>query len=123
MRSPRLALCILSSLALSGGGVLAQGGGTIENMFGNTVVMTDFEGVVTYNYFNADRTYSLVNERDGTEITGTWEFKDGKFCMTPDNPEADAGCTELGEGREVGESWEQIGVNGQPITLTIKEGR
>jgi len=85
--------------------------------YGNTIELTAADGTVTKVYYNEDGTYTT----DG-EASGTWELNESdQLCTTPAGGEQ--GCTDVAWGHQVGESWDATSTEGEPVNITIVEGR
>jgi hypothetical protein len=104
--------------------------GTMENTYGNTVLVTNAKGEVTTLLYEADGTYTAKAKDDkgaDVTVTGKWEIKDGKYCATPNavegQPAPTQSCTEFVDGKNVGDKWEQKGIENEAITVEIKAGR
>jgi hypothetical protein len=100
--------------------------GTMESTYGNTVIVTNGKGEVTTLLFEADGSYTAKGA-DGAAVQGKWAIKEGKYCATPNavagQPEPTEACSEFVDGKNVGDSWTQKGIDGTDITVEIKAGR
>lgn len=92
---------------------------TIENGFGNTFVVAGAQGELRY-HFNADGSFSVTNAA-GQAQAGTWVVQGDQLCMTPAGGEQ--GCVAVASDKNVGDTWQQSGVDGSSITVTLQAGR
>jgi hypothetical protein len=104
--------------------------GTMDNTYGNTVLVTNAKGEVTTLLFEADGSYTAKGKDEkGADVTisGKWEIKDGKYCATPNpvegQPAPVQNCSEYVDGKTVGDKWDQKGIENEAITVEIKAGR
>jgi hypothetical protein len=104
--------------------------GTMDSTYGNTVLVTNAKGEVTTLLLEADGTYvAKGKDEKGADVTvkGKWEIRDGKYCATPDavegQPAPKESCTEYVDGKNVGDKWDQKGIEGEAITVEITQGR
>lgn len=93
---------------------------TIEESFGNTVVVTTADGRSARYAFNPDHSYTAVLA-DGRAQAGRWSVEGDQFCMTP-NGEARTCQPTPPPGKRVGDTW-QAGDADAPITVSIIRGR
>lgn len=92
---------------------------TIENGFGNTFVVSGAQGELRY-HFNADGSFSVTNPA-GQSQAGVWVVQGDQLCMTPAGGEQ--GCVAVAADKNVGDTWQQTGVDGSSITVTLQAGR
>ncbi len=93
----------LVALALAIGSIGVAAAGTLENAFGNTVVMRQANGEETRYRFNADNTYS-VRLPNGQSINGSWQRSGEQICMTPAG--GTPACMPVdGANHSVGDTW------------------
>lgn len=99
MRFSRLSVTILCALALSSGGALAE-----VDLTGKTLTAK-----------NASITLEVGGKLSGTvggsDLSGTWEIKDGKMCRTISKPEKFAGSECQG-----------LKIQGNEVEFTRKDG-
>jgi len=93
---------------------------TIQNGFGNTFVVTSASGAEARYYFNEDGTFTGLAP-GGSQMAGRWTVEGDQLCMIP--PSGQQACTQVVSGKSVGDTWEQLGTDGSPITVTLVEGR
>ena len=103
-------------LALAG----AANAQSIDNAFGNTVVVTLESGASLRYLFNPDNTFTL-HAPDGAAHQGRWEITGGQLCLTSEA--MGRSCSALEGDRQVGESWTSTSADGSTITLTLQRGR
>ncbi|OQW55793.1 MAG: hypothetical protein A4S17_05660 [Proteobacteria bacterium HN_bin10] len=93
---------------------------TMENAYGNTIVITYPSGASARYHFNADQTFTLIAP-DGAQVTGSYEIAGDQICLTPAGGER--ACTQYVAGKSVGDSWTQVATDGSQITVTLQAGR
>lgn len=93
---------------------------TMQNAFGNTVVVTYASGAVARYQFNADGGFSATAP-DGTSVTGIWNLANGELCLLPQG--ASLVCTPYAGDKSVGDTWTQNGSDGSAITVSLLAGR
>jgi hypothetical protein len=124
----QLALFTVCVVAVAGlaGHALAD---TMDETFGNTVVITNAKGEVSKSWPKADGTFASEGP-NGEKGSGTWALKDGKTCSTPNLP-ADAApgtppptesCAEYQPNHKVGDKWTQPDADGNSVTVEIVKG-
>lgn len=113
----RLAFAIAAAAALMAGSAFAD---TIENAYGNTIVVTGADGAAIRYQFNADGSFAAALP-DGNTLAGTYEVADGQICLTPAGGER--GCTGYVGDKNVGDTWTQTAIDGSNITVSIEAGR
>lgn len=93
---------------------------TMENAYGNTVVVTYANGAAARYHFNADHTFMLMLP-DGSSTSGTYEITGDQICLTPAGGER--ACTGYVGGKSVGETWTQTATDGSSVTVSLEAGR
>jgi len=93
---------------------------SIENAFGNTIVVTLENGASLRYYFNADNSFTLLAP-DGSSHAGTWEITGDQLCLTSEA--MGRSCSALEGDRQVGDTWTSTGGDGSNVTLTLQRGR
>lgn len=111
----KFAALLALGAALTTGAAFAD---TIENGYGNTFVVTAGDVVVRYA-FNADGTFSATAP-DGSVQSGRYEIAGDQLCFL--NGDARQ-CAPLVHGKNVGDTWQQLDADGNPITVAIVAGR
>jgi hypothetical protein len=109
--------------ALAFGAALMAGAawaGTMDNSFGNTIVVTSANGEARY-HFNADGTFTGVAP-GGSQMAGTWTLEGDRLCLIPPGGQAPS-CVAVAADKNVGDTWEQLGADGSPITVRLDAGR
>lgn len=92
-------------------------------VYGNTLQVSYPDGVQVSIFVEEDNTYTGTLP-DGSEIGGIWEAAGEQICFTRQTPEPEEpACQEFAEGIAVGDTWEGVGLNDQPATFTVVEGR
>jgi hypothetical protein len=107
----------VSLVALAASPVFAD---TMENAYGNTIVITYQSGASARYHFNADQTFTLIAP-DGAQVRGSYEIAGDQICLTPAGGER--ACTQYVAGKSVGDSWTQVATDGSQITVTLQAGR
>jgi hypothetical protein len=111
-----LAACAFAA-ALATGAAFAE---TIENSYGNTIVVTYPNGAVARYYFNEDGTFT-AKAPGGTQMAGRWEIAGEQLCFI--SPSTQRTCTEFVPGKNVGDTWTQRATDGSEISVQLVEGR
>jgi hypothetical protein len=114
----KLAALVALGALLSAGAAFAQS--TMQNTFGNTIVVTSASGAETRYHFNEDGTFTGVAS-GGSQMAGRWRADGDQLCLIP--PSGQEACTTVAEGKNVGDTWEQAGTDGSQITVTLQAGR
>jgi len=94
---------------------------TMQNAFGNTVVVTYANGSSAQYQFNEDGTFTGIAP-GGTTMRGRWAVEADQLCLIPPGGQAPS-CLALAADKNVGDSWTQTGSSGAEITVTLQEGR
>jgi hypothetical protein len=103
--------------ALAAGPAFAD---TMENAYGNTIVITYSNGAEARYHFNADNTFGL-HTPDGQHVHGTFEIAGDQICLTPNGGER--ACTAYVGGKAVGDTWTQTATDGSTIYVRLEAGR
>jgi len=114
----KLAAILAFGAALSTGAAFAD---TIENGYGNTFVVTNASGSVSRYYFNEDGTFTGLAP-GGSTMAGRYTAENGQLCFLSPNG-GDPQCAEIVPGKNVGDTWTQLGIDGSEITVTLEAGR
>jgi hypothetical protein len=120
-----LSMCVVALSALAS----AAMADTMDETYGNTVVITNAKGEVSKSWPKADGTFTSEGP-NGEKGSGTWVIKDGKTCSTPNLPsDAPAGtpapvesCAEYQANHKAGDKWTQNDAEGNPVTVEIVKG-
>jgi hypothetical protein len=113
----KLILAAALSAALMSGAAYAD---TMDEAYGNTLVVTEPSGGVLRYYFEPDGTFTGTAP-DGTTMRGRWEIAGEEVCFLA--PSGQRSCAPAVPGKVVGDTWDQVGTQGQPITVAIVAGR
>ncbi len=89
---------------------------TFDAMLDNTVHVVDDTGAESNWMFKSDGTVSNSHGE-----TGTWEINGDHLCSVMTGHDEPI-CVDVPPGKGVGDTWEQIGGDGTPITVTIIAG-
>ncbi len=112
----RIMLATLAALACLAGPALA---GTIENSFGNTVVVTTADGAVARYHFEPDGTYHVTSAAG--DSAGAWAVNGEQICLTPSGGAQQ--CVPYNAGYNVGDTWTAPGANNTTNTIALVAGR
>lgn len=94
---------------------------TLDELFANTLTLTDGGGRVTTILVSADGKLQQVNG-SGVWAAGFWSREESRFCWTARG--ASQVCIPLESGKAVGDSWEIAGPTGLKVwTAEIVAGR
>lgn len=104
--------------ALGAGAAFAD---TMQNAFGNTVVVTNASGSSTQYYFNEDGTFTGL-AAGGMGMRGRSATEGEQLCLIPPSGQAPT-CLQVEADKNVGDTWTQTGSDGSEITVTLREGR
>jgi hypothetical protein len=114
----KLAALVALGATLFAGGAFAQS--TMQNTFGNTIVVTYANGTQSRYFFNEDGTFTGVAP-GGSQMAGRWRADGEQLCLIP--PSGQEACTAVASDKNVGDTWEQSGTDGSAITVTLQAGR
>lgn len=115
----KVAALVLVGALLSAGAAFAQQN-TMQNTFGNTVVVTYASGAETRYFFNEDGTFTGVAP-GGSQMAGRWTVDGEQLCLIP--PSGQQACTTVATDKNIGDTWQQTGSDGSTITVTLAAGR
>ena len=95
--------------------------GTMDNSYGNTIVVTYPNGGQAFYYFNADGSFSGTAP-GGSQMAGTYTVEGDQLCLIPPSGQAPQ-CTAVAADKNVGDTWTQNGTDGSQITGELRAGR
>ena len=95
--------------------------GTIENTYGNTIVVSYANGSQAQYHFNADGTFTGIAP-GGSHMAGRYTAEGDQLCLIPPNGQAPR-CTAVAAEKSVGDTWTQAGTDGSEITVRLDAGR
>lgn len=112
----RLAMTV-AALALSAGVAWAD---TIENLYGNTLLVTYPSGAVERFFINEDGTMEV---EIGGQLLGAmpWTRDGDQFCVAPEGTPPQ--CSDFPADKAVGDSWEVTRPDGRTAHYSIVAGR
>lgn len=113
---------ILASLTL--GAALIAGpafAGTMDNTYGNTIVVTYANGSQVLYYFNADGTFTGTAP-GGSQMAGRYTTEGEQLCLIPPNGQPPQ-CTTVAVDKNVGDTWTQNAADGSEISVELRAGR
>jgi hypothetical protein len=114
----KFAAVLALGIALSSGAASAD---TIQNAYGNTVVVTYASGSEARYFFNEDGTFTGVAP-GGSTMAGRYTVEGDQLCLIPPSGQAPS-CTQVAGDKNLGDTWTQTGANGEEITVTLRAGR
>jgi hypothetical protein len=117
MRMKKMVAALAIAAAMTAGPVFAD---TMENAYGNTVVVRYPDGNALRYHFNADHTFSATLP-DGSTMQGTYEVAGDQICLTPAGGQQ--ACTGYVGDKSVGDTWTQTATDGSSISVSIEAGR
>lgn len=112
----RAMMCAAALLALGGG---AAGADTIDNLDGNTLVVTYPSGNVERFHVDADGGFAMTFA-SGQQMQARWTREGDQFCVLAEG--APPGCSTFPADKSVGDSWTQETPNGA-VRYEIVAGR
>lgn len=105
-------------VALSAGPAFAD---TMENTYGNTIVVTYANGGEALYHFNADGTFTGVAP-GGSHMAGRFTVEGERLCLIPPSGQAPT-CTTVATDKNVGDSWTQAAADGSQMSVELRAGR
>jgi hypothetical protein len=113
----RLAIMAASAAVLAAGPAAAD---TIDELFGNTLVVSYPGGNQERFYFDADGGFRML-VHDDVEISANWTREGDNICITMEDAESQ--CSAFPADKVVGDSWEKFDEDGETIRYEIVAGR
>lgn len=113
---------LVAALAL--GATLIAGpalAGTMDNTFGNTIVVTYPNGAEAHYFFNNDGTFTGTAP-GGSTMAGRYTAEGDQLCLIPPSGQAPQ-CTTIAMDKNVGDTWTQNASDGSQITVELRAGR
>ena len=95
--------------------------GTMDNTYGNTIVVTYPNGAQALYFFNADGSFTGTAP-GGSQMAGTYTAQGEQLCLIPPNGQAPQ-CTTIATDKNVGDTWTQSATDGSQITVELRAGR
>ena len=92
---------------------------TLENLFGNTLVVTYPSGNQERFYYDADGGFRM--QMQAGEIEAHWTRDGESVCIAMEGVPPQ--CAPMPEGKAAGDAWEQPSPNGGVVRYEILEGR
>jgi hypothetical protein len=114
----KIAALVALGALLCAGAAFAQS--TMQNTFGNTIVVTYASGAEARYFFNEDGTFTGVAP-GGSQMAGRWRADGDQLCLIP--PSGEEACTAAAGDKNVGDTWQQTASDGSQITVTLQAGR
>jgi len=94
---------------------------TMENTYGNTIVVTYPSGAEAQYFFNADGTFTGTAP-GGSTMAGRWTVEGANLCLIPPSGQAPS-CTTIQADKNVGDTWQQLATDGSQINVELRAGR
>ena len=94
---------------------------TMENTYGNTIVVTYPNGAQATYQFNADGTFTGTAP-GGSQMAGTFTVQGDQLCLAAPNGQPPQ-CTTVATDKNVGDTWSQTASDGSAINVELRAGR
>jgi len=94
---------------------------TMENSYGNTIVVTYPNGAQATYQFNADGTFTGTAP-GGSQMAGTFTVEGDQLCLTAPNGQPPQ-CVTVAADKNVGDTWQQTAADGSAISVELRAGR
>lgn len=94
---------------------------TMQNTYGNTVVVTYPSGGQALYHFNADGTFTGTAP-GGSQMAGRYTAEGDQLCLIPPSGQAPQ-CTSIAMDKNVGDTWTQNAADGSQISVELRAGR
>lgn len=94
---------------------------TMQNTYGNTVVVTYPSGAEAQYHFNADGSFTGVAP-GGSQMAGRYTAEGDQLCLIPPSGQAPQ-CTTIALDKSVGDTWQQTAADGSTINVELRAGR
>jgi hypothetical protein len=94
---------------------------TMQNTYGNTIVVTYPNGAQATYQFNADGTFTGTAP-GGSQMAGTFTVEGEQLCLAPPNGQPPQ-CTSVATDKNIGDTWTQTGTDGSQISVELRAGR
>jgi opacity protein-like surface antigen len=114
----KLAAALAVAVALIAAPAFAD---TMQNTYGNTIVVTYPSGAEARYFFNEDGTFTGTAP-GGSTTAGRWTAEGEQLCLIPPSGQAPS-CTTIQAGKNVGDAWTQLGSDGSEINVELRAGR
>jgi len=95
--------------------------GTIENTYGNTIVVSYANGSQAQYHFNADGSFTGIAP-GGSHMAGRYTAEGDQLCLIPPSGAAPQ-CTAIATDKNVGDTWSQTATDGSAINVELRAGR
>ncbi len=114
----KFAVALALGAALIAGPAFAD---TMQNTYGNTIVVTYANGSQAQYHFNADGTFTAVAP-GGSQMAGRYTAEGDQLCLIPPSGQAPQ-CTTIATDKSVGDTWTQNAADGSQISVELRAGR
>ena len=114
----KFAAALAIGAALFAGSAFAD---TMQNTYGNTIVVTYANGSEAQYHFNADGTFTGVAP-GGSHMAGRYTAEGDQLCLIPPSGAAPQ-CTAIAADKNVGDTWSQTATDGSQINVELRAGR
>ncbi|MGQ0532645.1 MAG: hypothetical protein ACT4OF_08150 [Caulobacteraceae bacterium] len=113
----KFAVAVAIGLTLAAAPAFAD---TMQNTYGNTIVVTYSTGAEALYFFNEDGTFTGVAP-GGSQMAGRWTVEGEQLCLIP--PSGQQACTTVAVDKNVGDTWTQQATDGSEINVELRAGR
>ncbi|MEQ1490258.1 MAG: hypothetical protein ABL932_06870 [Terricaulis sp.] len=114
----KFAAALALGVALIAGPAFA---GTMDNTFGNTIVVTYPNGAEAQYFFNNDGTFTGTAP-GGSTMAGRYTAEGDQLCLIPPGGQPPQ-CTTIAMDKNVGDTWTQTASDGSQISVELRAGR
>ncbi len=94
---------------------------TIENLFGNTLLVTYPSGTVERFFIDADGTFTMEMYGERIDQPIRWTRDGDQFCVVLEGRDPD--CSDFPADKTIGDTWEVARPDGQIALYEIVAGR
>ncbi|MEZ5958758.1 MAG: hypothetical protein R3C27_16285 [Hyphomonadaceae bacterium] len=114
----KLVAALVFGAAMIAGPALAD---TMQNSYGNTIVVTYANGGQATYHFNADGSFTGTAP-GGSQMAGTFTVEGDQLCLAAPNGQAPQ-CVSVAADKNVGDTWTQTASDGSQINVELRAGR
>jgi hypothetical protein len=94
---------------------------TMQNSYGNTIVVTYASGAQATYHFNADGSFTGTAP-GGSQMAGTFTVEGDQLCLAASNGQPPQ-CVSVAADKNVGDTWTQTASDGSQISVELRAGR
>jgi hypothetical protein len=117
-RMKKLAAVLALGVALIAAPAFAD---TMQNTYGNTIVVTYANGGQALFFFNEDGSFTGTAP-GGSQMAGRYTVEGDQLCLISPSGEPPS-CTTVAGDKNVGDTWTQLGADGSEISVELRAGR